>query len=51
MVHIFPIEENIQKVKVIEFAHSRGISVECEVGGIGGEEDGVTSMGEVADPK
>lgn len=47
----FSIEENIQKSKeIIEFAHSRGISVECEVGGIGGEEDGVTSMGEVADP-
>lgn len=47
----FSIEENIAKSKeIIEFAHSRGISVECEVGGIGGEEDGVTSMGEVADP-
>lgn len=47
----FSIEENIAKSKeIIEFAHSRGISVECEVGGIGGEEDGVTSLGEVADP-
>lgn len=48
----YSIEENIQKSKeIIEYAHSRGISVECEVGGIGGEEDGVTSMGEVADPE
>ena len=48
----YPIEENIQKSKeIIEYAHSRGISVECEVGGIGGEEDGVTSMGEVANPE
>ncbi|MDY6062485.1 MAG: class II fructose-1,6-bisphosphate aldolase [Erysipelotrichaceae bacterium] len=47
----FSIEENIQKSKeIIEYAHSRGVSVECEVGGIGGEEDGVTSMGEVANP-
>lgn len=48
----YPIEENIAKSKeIIEFAHSKGISVECEVGGIGGEEDGVTSAGEVADPE
>ncbi|MDD3049419.1 MAG: class II fructose-1,6-bisphosphate aldolase [Bacilli bacterium] len=48
----FGFEENLEKSKeIIEFAHSRGISVECEVGGIGGEEDGVTSMGEVADPE
>ena len=48
----YPIEENIAKSKeIIEYAHSKGISVECEVGGIGGEEDGVTSAGEVADPE
>lgn len=48
----YPIDENIAKSKeIIEFAHSKGISVECEVGGIGGEEDGVTSNGEVADPQ
>jgi fructose-bisphosphate aldolase class II len=48
----YPIEENIAKSKeIIEFAHSKGISVECEVGGIGGEEDGVTSAGEKADPQ
>ncbi|MEG0564432.1 class II fructose-bisphosphate aldolase, partial [Anaerorhabdus sp.] len=32
-------------------AHSKGISVECEVGSIGGEEDGVVGMGEFADPQ
>ena len=48
----YSIEENIEKSKeIIAYAHSKGISVECEVGGIGGEEDGVTSMGEVADPE
>lgn len=48
----YPIEENIEKSKeLIELAHSKGISIECEVGGIGGEEDGVISSGEVADPK
>lgn len=47
----YPIEENIAKSKeLIELAHSKGISIECEVGGIGGEEDGVVSNGEVADP-
>ena len=48
----YDFEENKAKSKeMIELAHSKGISIECEVGGIGGEEDGVTSMGEVADPK
>ena len=48
----YPIEENIEKSKeLIDLAHSKGISIECEVGGIGGEEDGVVSNGEVADPK
>ena len=48
----YDIEENVEKSKeIIALAHSKGISVECEVGGIGGEEDGVTSMGEVADPE
>jgi len=48
----YPIEENIAKSKeIIDYAHSKGISVECEVGGIGGEEDGVTSAGEKADPQ
>ena len=45
-------EENLEKSKeMIELAHSKGLSIECEVGGIGGEEDGVTSMGELADPQ
>lgn len=47
----YPFEENLAKSKeLIELAHSKGISIECEVGGIGGEEDGVVSEGEVADP-
>nr|WP_072537537.1 class II fructose-1,6-bisphosphate aldolase [Anaerococcus mediterraneensis] len=46
----FPIEENLEKTKeIVELAHAKGISVEGEVGGIGGEEDGVTSAGELAD--
>ena len=47
----YGIEENIEKSKeIISEAHAKGISVECEVGGIGGTEDGVTSNGELADP-
>ncbi len=47
----YPFEENLEKSKeLIELAHSKGISIECEVGGIGGEEDGVISNGELADP-
>ena len=47
----FAFDENVEKSKeIIAYAHERGISVECEVGGIGGEEDGVTSMGEQASP-
>ena len=47
----YPIEENIAKTKeVVRLAHAKGISVEAEVGGIGGEEDGKISMGECADP-
>jgi fructose-bisphosphate aldolase class II len=48
----FDFEENMAKSKeIIELAHAKGVSVECEVGGIGGTEDGVTSNGELADPK
>ncbi len=48
----YGIEENIEKTKEItEFCHSLNISVEAEVGSIGGEEDGVVGKGEVADPK
>ena len=47
----YGIEENIDKTKeIIALAHSKGISVEAEVGAIGGEEDGVIGGGEVADP-
>lgn len=47
----YPFEENMAKSKeLIELAHSKGVSIECEVGGIGGEEDGVVSNGELADP-
>lgn len=47
----YPIEENIAKTKeLVELAHSKGISIEAEVGAIGGEEDGVIGGGEVADP-
>ena len=46
----YGIEENVEKTKeIVELAHSMGISVEAEVGSIGGEEDGVTGKGEVAD--
>ena len=38
----YPIEENIEKTKeIIKIANAKGISVEAEVGAIGGEEDGV----------
>ena len=48
----YPIDENIEKSKqIIKDANAKGISVECEVGSIGGEEDGVVCAGEVADPK
>lgn len=48
----YAIEENLQKTKeIVEQATAQGISVEAEVGSIGGEEDGVTGTGEVADPE
>ena len=48
----YAFEENLAKSKeMIELAHSKGLSIECEVGGIGGTEDGVTSNGELADPE
>ena len=47
----YSIEENIEKTKeIVAAAHAKGISVEAEVGSIGGEEDGVVGMGECADP-
>lgn len=48
----YPIDENIEKTKVlVEAAHVNGLSIEAEVGSIGGEEDGVIGAGEVADPE
>ena len=48
----YGIEENVEKTKeIIAIANEKGISVEAEVGSIGGEEDGVVGNGEVADPK
>ena len=48
----YPIEENIEKTKVlVNTCDVLGISLEAEVGSIGGEEDGVVGMGECADPK
>ena len=47
----FDLEENIQKTReLVKLAHSRGLSIEAEVGSIGGEEDGVVGTGEIADP-
>ncbi len=47
----YPIDENVEKTtEIIRLAHEKGISVEAEVGAIGGEEDGVVGGGEVADP-
>ena len=44
-----PVEENLDKArKVVEFAHANGVSVEAEVGTIGGEEDGIIGDGELA---
>ncbi len=47
----FPIEENIEKTKeLVNASHALGLSIEAEVGSIGGEEDGVVGAGECADP-
>jgi fructose-bisphosphate aldolase class II len=46
-----PIEENIEKTKeLVKTCHDLGLSIEAEVGAIGGEEDGVVGGGEFADP-
>ena len=48
----YPIEENIAKTKeLVEVCNSKGLSLEAEVGSIGGEEDGVVGAGECADPE
>ncbi len=47
----YPIEENIEKTKeLVRVTGEKGLSLEAEVGAIGGEEDGVIGMGECADP-
>lgn len=48
----YPIDENIEQTKkVVEYAHSKGASVEAEVGTVGGTEDGVTGGIQYADPE
>ena len=48
----YPIAENVEKTtELVKAAHSKGLSIEAEVGSIGGEEDGVVGMGECADPQ
>lgn len=47
-----PIEENIEKTKeLVAICNEKGLSLEAEVGAIGGEEDGVVGSGEFADPE
>ena len=47
----YAIEENVAKTQVlVQVCHEKGLSLEAEVGSIGGEEDGVIGMGECADP-
>ncbi|MEE1114896.1 MAG: class II fructose-1,6-bisphosphate aldolase [Eubacterium sp.] len=46
-----PFDENLAKTtELVNVAHNLGLSIEAEVGAIGGEEDGVVGMGECADP-
>ncbi|MBR2387631.1 MAG: class II fructose-1,6-bisphosphate aldolase [Clostridia bacterium] len=47
----YPIEENVAKTQeLVKVCAEKGMSLEAEVGAIGGEEDGVVGMGECADP-
>ncbi|QUO31066.1 class II fructose-1,6-bisphosphate aldolase [Coprococcus sp. AF21-14LB] len=47
----YPIEENVAKTReLVAVSHALGLSIEAEVGSIGGEEDGVVGAGECADP-
>ena len=47
----YPIEENVEKTKeLVRICKEKGMSLEAEVGSIGGEEDGVVGAGECADP-
>ena len=48
----YPIEENVEKTKeLVKICREKGMSLEAEVGSIGGEEDGVIGAGECADPQ
>lgn len=48
----YPIEENVEKTKeLVKICREKGMSLEAEVGSIGGEEDGVVGAGECADPQ
>ena len=48
----YPIEENVEKTReLVHVTENLGLSLEAEVGSIGGEEDGVVGMGECADPE
>lgn len=48
----YPIEENVAKTKeLVQICAEKGLSLEAEVGSIGGEEDGVVGAGECADPQ
>ena len=48
----YPIDENVEKTKeLVKITSEKGLSLEAEVGSIGGEEDGVIGRGEVADPQ
>ncbi len=50
--HEADFKTNVERTaEVVRVAHAKGISVEAEVGGIGGTEDGVTAKGELADPE
>jgi fructose-bisphosphate aldolase class II len=47
----YPIAENVEKTtELVKVCAEKGLSIEAEVGSIGGEEDGVVGMGECADP-
>ena len=47
-----PFEENVEKTKeLVAICNEKGMSIEAEVGSIGGEQEGVVGMGECADPK
>lgn len=48
----YPIAENVEKTtELVRITREKGMSLEAEVGSIGGEEDGVVGMGECADPQ